>query len=296
MKIENLDTEKRNPNSLQIDRVSTEEMLRIINQEDQKIVHQIAEKLELIADAVNQGSARYKKGGRLIYIGAGTSGRLGLLDAVELVPTYGISPERAIGLIAGGNQAFVRAVEGAEDSKELAVEDLRAINLGKDDVVIGLAASGRTPYVIGGLEYANDIKALTIAISCNPRSQIGQIATIPIDVPVGPEVVTGSTRMKAGTAQKMILNMLSTGIMIKLGYVYQNLMINVQTTNEKLVDRGIRIICEATGSSRQKAADTMKLTNNEVNTAIVMIEKRLGVDQARELIKANEGALAKIID
>jgi Predicted sugar phosphate isomerase len=168
--------------------------------------------------------------------------------------------------------------------------------LGKDDVVIGLAASGRTPYVIGGLEYANDIKALTIAISCNPRSQIGQIATIPIDVPVGPEVVTGSTRMKAGTAQKMILNMLSTGIMIKLGYVYQNLMINVQTTNEKLVDRGIRIICEATGSSRQKAADTMKLTNNEVNTAIVMIEKRLGVDQARELIKANEGALAKIID
>ena len=296
MRIENLDTEKRNPNSLQIDRVSTEEMLRIINQEDQTIAQQVGEKLELIAEAVDQGSARYKKGGRLIYIGAGTSGRLGLLDAVELVPTYGISPDRAIGLIAGGNQAFVRAVEGAEDSKELAVEDLKSISLSKEDVVIGLAASGRTPYVIGGLEYANDIGALTIAISCNPQSQIGQIAIIPIDVPVGPEVVTGSTRMKAGTAQKMILNMLSTGIMIKLGYVYQNLMINVQTTNEKLVDRGIRIICEATGSSRQKAAETMKLTNNEVNTAIVMIEKRLDVDQARTLIKDNEGALAKIID
>ena len=296
MRIENLDTEKRNPNSLQIDRVSTEEMLRIINQEDQTIAQQVGEKLELIAEAVDQGSARYKKGGRLIYIGAGTSGRLGLLDAVELVPTYGISPDRAIGLIAGGNQAFVRAVEGAEDSKELAVEDLKSISLSKEDVVIGLAASGRTPYVIGGLEYANDIGALTIAISCNPQSQIGQIAIIPIDVPVGPEVVTGSTRMKAGTAQKMILNMLSTGIMIKLGYVYQNLMINVQTTNEKLVDRGIRIICEATGSSRQKAAETMKLTNNEVNTAIVMIEKKLDVDQARTLIKDNEGALAKIID
>ncbi|EOH90342.1 N-acetylmuramic acid 6-phosphate etherase [Enterococcus asini ATCC 700915] len=296
MRIENLDTEKRNPNSLQIDRVSTAEMLRIINQEDQTIAQQVGEKLELIAEAVDQGSARYKKGGRLIYIGAGTSGRLGLLDAVELVPTYGISPDRAIGLIAGGNQAFVRAVEGAEDSKELAVEDLKAISLSKEDVVIGLAASGRTPYVIGGLEYANDIGALTIAISCNPQSQIGQIAIIPIDVPVGPEVVTGSTRMKAGTAQKMILNMISTGIMIKLGYVYQNLMINVQTTNEKLVDRGIRIICEATGSSRQKAAETMKLTNNEVNTAIVMIEKKLDVDQARTLIKDNEGALAKIID
>lgn len=296
MRIENLDTEKRNPNSLQIDRVSTEEMLRIINQEDQTIAQQVGEKLELIAEAVDQGSARYKKGGRLIYIGAGTSGRLGLLDAVELVPTYGISPDRAIGLIAGGNQAFVRAVEGAEDSKELAVEDLKSISLSKEDVVIGLAASGRTPYVIGGLEYANDIGALTIAISCNPQSQIGQIAIIPIDVPVGPEVVTGSTRMKAGTAQKMILNMISTGIMIKLGYVYQNLMINVQTTNEKLVDRGIRIICEATGSSRQKAAETMKLTNNEVNTAIVMIEKKLDVDQARTLIKDNEGALAKIID
>ena len=296
MRIENLDTEKRNPNSLQIDRVSTEEMLRIINQEDQTIAQQVGEKLELIAEAVDQGSARYKKGGRLIYIGAGTSGRLGLLDAVELVPTYGISPDRAIGLIAGGNQAFVRAVEGAEDSKELAVEDLKSISLSKEGVVIGLAASGRTPYVIGGLEYANDIGALTIAISCNPQSQIGQIAIIPIDVPVGPEVVTGSTRMKAGTAQKMILNMLSTGIMIKLGYVYQNLMINVQTTNEKLVDRGIRIICEATGSSRQKAAETMKLTNNEVNTAIVMIEKKLDVDQARTLIKDNEGALAKIID
>lgn len=296
MRIENLDTEKRNPNSLQIDRVSTEEMLRIINQEDQTIAQQVGEKLELIAEAVDQGSACYKKGGRLIYIGAGTSGRLGLLDAVELVPTYGISPDRAIGLIAGGNQAFVRAVEGAEDSKELAVEDLKAISLSKEDVVIGLAASGRTPYVIGGLEYANDIGALTIAISCNPQSQIGQIAIIPIDVPVGPEVVTGSTRMKAGTAQKMILNMISTGIMIKLGYVYQNLMINVQTTNEKLVDRGIRIICEATGSSRQKASETMKLTNNEVNTAIVMIEKKLDVDQARTLIKDNEGALAKIID
>lgn len=296
MEIENLETEKRNPNSLHIDRVSTQEMLRIINSEDQKVAQLIAEKLDLIAEAVEKATLRYKDGGRLIYIGAGTSGRLGVLDAVELVPTYGISPMRAIGLIAGGDKAFLKAVEGAEDSEKLGVNDLKENKLDKKDIVIGLAASGRTPYVIGGLTYANEIGALTISISCNQNSIIGKVAAIGIDVPVGPEVVTGSTRMKAGSAQKMILNMFSTGVMIKLGYVYQNLMINVQTTNEKLVDRGVRIICEATGTSRQKAIEVMKLTENQVNTAIVMIKKNVDVNKARNLINTHDGNLAKIID
>lgn len=296
MEIENLDTEQRNQNSLAIDRVSTKEMLAIINEEDQKVARFIAEKMDLIAEAVDQAAEKYRQGGRLIYIGAGTSGRLGFLDAVELVPTYGVAPSRAIGLIAGGNQAFVKAVEGAEDSQELAVTDLQEITLTEQDIVIGLAASGRTPYVVGGLNYANELGALTIAISCNQGSEIGQIAKIGIDVPVGPEVVTGSTRMKAGTAQKMIVNMLSTGIMIKLGYVYQNLMINVQTTNIKLVDRGIRIISDATGVSYDIAADAMRAADNEVSTAIVMLAKDVSVKTARELIAANDGALAKIID
>lgn len=296
MEIENLDTEQRNQNSLAIDRVSTKEMLAIINEEDQKVARFIAEKMDLIAEAVDQAAEKYRQGGRLIYIGAGTSGRLGFLDAVELVPTYGVAPSRAIGLIAGGNQAFVKAVEGAEDSQELAVTDLQEITLTEQDIVIGLAASGRTPYVVGGLNYANELGALTIAISCSQGSEIGQIAKIGIDVPVGPEVVTGSTRMKAGTAQKMIVNMLSTGIMIKLGYVYQNLMINVQTTNIKLVDRGIRIISDTTGVLPEIAADAMRAADNEVSTAIVMLAKDVSVKTARELIAANDGALAKIID
>ncbi|MGX7172835.1 N-acetylmuramic acid 6-phosphate etherase [Enterococcus ratti] len=296
MEMENLDTEQRNQNSLNIDRVSTKEMLRIINEEDKKVAEVVADKIDLISKAVDLAVKRYRQGGRLIYIGAGTSGRLGFLDAVELVPTYGVSPARTIGLIAGGSQALIKAVEGAEDSIELAVKDLRSVALTKQDVVIGLAASGRTPYVAGGLRYANDKGALTIAVSCSQNSQISQIAKIGIDVPVGAEVVTGSTRMKAGTAQKMTINMLSTGIMIQLGFVYQNLMINVQPTNHKLVDRGIRIIRDATGVSQQAAAKAMHQCGNEVNTAIVMLAKGVSVDTARNLIAANDGALAKIID
>lgn len=256
MSIKDLTTEQRNPNTMNLDTTSTLEMVQTINQEDQKVAQAVATQDKVIAQAIDQAAERYNKGGRLIYIGAGTSGRLGVLDAAELVPTYGVDPKRAIGIIAGN--AMNQAVEGAEDSPELAKRDLQKIKLSSNDVVIGLAASGRTPYVIGGLEYANQIGALTIAIACVKNSKIGSLAKIAIEAVVGPEVVTGSTRMKAGTAQKMILNMLSTGIMVKEGKVYQNVMINVLPTNEKLINRAIRIIMTVTNTDEKIAATALK--------------------------------------
>lgn len=296
MDIAKLNTEQRNPASQNIDRVPTLKMVEIVNNEDAKIAGAIRAHLDDIAKAIDAASVRYKKGGRLIYIGAGTSGRLGILDATELVPTFGITHERAFGLIAGGQEAMFNAVEGAEDDPNLGRDDLKDTRLSSNDIVIGIAASGRTPYVIGGLEYAQTIGALTIAISCNVGSEISTHADIPIEVPVGPEVVTGSTRMKAGTAQKMILNMLSTGVMIKNGKVYENLMINVQPTNSKLVDRGARIISQATGVSQEKAAETLHEADNQVNVAIVMIKRGLSAEQSQKLIHKSGGLLSKFLD
>lgn len=258
MSIADLTTEQRNPASMHIDTMTTPEIVALINHEDAKIAPAIATQTAQIAAAIDEASQRYNRGGRLIYAGAGTSGRLGVLDAAELVPTYGIPPERAVGLIAGGMGAMFKSVEGAEDSAELAEHDLRKLNLNANDTVIGIAASGRTPYAIGALTYAQQVKALAISVTCVAASLLADHADIAIAPVVGPEVITGSTRMKAGTAQKMVLNMLSTGVMIRAGKVFGNLMIDVLPTNAKLVDRAQRIIAETTGVSATRAASLLE--------------------------------------
>lgn len=285
MNIKDLTTEKRNSATMHIDNMSTLDMVKTINKEDQKVAEAVGTQEEQIAQAIDMASKKYHDGGRLIYIGAGTSGRLGILDAVELVPTYGISPDRAIGLIAGGKTAMYLAVEGAEDSESLAAEDLGKLNLTSKDVVLGLAASGRTPYVIGGLDYAQKIGAGTISIACVNNSLIGKHAEIAIEAVVGPEVITGSTRMKAGTAQKMILNTISTGVMIKQGKVYQNVMIDVLPTNKKLVNRAIRIITSVTNVSIEQAKDVLLKADKNVGLAIVMAKTGLNSDDASKLLE-----------
>ena len=251
--LETLATEQPNSHSQHIDSVSTEDMLRIINEEDHKVADAVGAIIPAIAKAVDTIADKLRHGGRLFYMGSGTSGRLGILDAVECPPTYSTDPERIQGLIAGGYEAIFRAKEGAEDSPELGRQDLMAKNLTAADVVVGLSASGRTPYVVGGLTYAASVGAATIAIDCSPHSAIGRCADIDLCAIVGPEVVTGSTRMKAGTAQKMIANMLSTGAMIRLGKVYGNLMVDVKSSNQKLEERARRIVMTATGCSRHNS-------------------------------------------
>ena len=284
MKLKQLITEARNPASTHIDTMSTINMVKTINAEDQKVAQAVAKQNETIALAIDQAAEKFADGGRLIYIGAGTSGRLGVLDATELVPTYGIEPKRAVGLIAGGKEALFTAVEGAEDSMTLGINDLQKIKLTADDIVIGIAASGRTPYVVGGLKYAKRSHALTIAIACVSKSVIGQNADIAIEAVVGPEVITGSTRMKAGTAQKMILNMISTGVMIKQGKVYQNVMIDVQPTNDKLIDRASRIISETAAITLKEAQTYLRLAGNNVAVAIVMAKTGKNKIEAAQLL------------
>lgn len=239
-------TENRNINTMDIDKISTVEMLEKINNEDKNVPLAVKKEIPQIAELIEKAVERMRKGGRIIYIGAGTSGRLGVLDASECPPTYGVEPELVQGVIAGGEEAMFKAKEGAEDSEELAVLDLKERNLNKKDIVIGIAASGRTPYVIGALKFAKENGALTASISCNKNSPIAKEADIEIAPVVGAEVVTGSTRMKSGTAQKLVLNMISTGVMIKLGKVYENLMVDVKATNAKLVERSKKIVMEAT--------------------------------------------------
>lgn len=296
MNIKDLTTEKRNSATMHIDNMSTLDMVKTINKEDQKVAEAVGTQEEQIAQAIDMASKKYHDGGRLIYIGAGTSGRLGILDAVELVPTYGISPDRAIGLIAGGKTAMYLAVEGAEDSESLAAEDLGKLNLTSKDVVLGLAASGRTPYVIGGLDYAQKIGAGTISIACVNNSLIGKHAEIAIEAVVGPEVITGSTRMKAGTAQKMILNTISTGIMIKQGKVYQNVMIDVLPTNKKLVNRAIRIITSVTNVSIEQAKDVLLKADKNVGLAIVMAKTGLNSDDASKLLEKNNNNVSQVLN
>ncbi|MCU9814776.1 N-acetylmuramic acid 6-phosphate etherase [Paraclostridium sp. AKS73] len=295
LNLSKLTTESRNQNTLNIDKVSTLEMVKMINEEDKKVANAIEIELPQIAEAIDGIVERMQKGGRLIYIGAGTSGRLGILDASECPPTYGVSEELVQGLIAGGQEAIFRAKEGAEDSKELAVLDLKDKSLNENDTVVGIAASGRTPYVIGGLEYANEIGALTISVTCNADSEVAKEAKIAISPVVGAEVVTGSTRLKSGTAQKLVLNMLSTGSMIKMGKVYGNLMVDVKATNEKLVERSKKIVCEATGVSFKEAETILNETGFDVKLSIFMILSNLEKEEAKVILEMNNGYIAKAL-
>lgn len=281
-------TEQRNSASTNLDQMSIPEMMQLMNEEDQNAVTAVSKIISELEPLIEEVVKSFKKNGRLIYIGAGTSGRLGILDAVECVPTFGTSSEQVIGVIAGGDTAIKDAVEGAEDLPELGVADLKALNLTDIDVVIGIAASGRTPYVIGALKYANEIGAVTGALSNNANTAISALADYPIEVIVGPEVLTGSTRMKAGTSQKLVLNMISTISMVKIGKVYENLMVDVQATNEKLVDRSIRIIVEITGASYAEAEHVFDEAG-AVKTGIVMILADATKDAAETALEHTDG-------
>jgi len=293
--LNDLVTESVNENSKNIDRVSTEEMIEIINNEDKKVAFAVEKEKEKIAAAVDLISDALKNDGRLIYMGAGTSGRLGILDASECPPTYGVSSELVQGLIAGGEEAIRNSIENAEDSKEEAVKHLQEIEFSQSDFLVGIAASGTTPYVIGGLEYAKELGAKTAALSCNPDSKIADIADISIAPVVGPEVVTGSTRMKAGTAQKMVLNMLSTAVMIKLGKVYKNYMVDLQVKNNKLAERAKNMIMEVSEVSYEKAENYLEKTDYNVKLAIMMLNSGLEKDKASRELKKYEGRLAEAI-
>ncbi|HEN3332927.1 TPA: N-acetylmuramic acid 6-phosphate etherase [Yersinia enterocolitica] len=284
-------SESRNPATMDLDTLSTLEMLTRINDEDRKVPEAIRLVIPQIAQAVDLAAKALRDGGRLIYLGAGTSGRLGVLDASECPSTFGVPHGRIIGLIAGGPGALLKAVEGAEDDASLGERDLRDLQLTATDMVVGLAASGRTPYVIGALRFARQLGCPTAAISCNPDSPIAQEALVAISPVVGPEALTGSTRMKSGTAQKLVLNMLSTGAMVKLGKVYQNLMVDVKATNVKLVDRACRIVVEATGASRAEAENALSQTEFEVKPAILMILKGVSAEQARLDLQQHNGYL-----
>lgn len=295
MNLEGLTTEARNEATKKIDQVSTLEMVTLINQEDQKVAQAIEKVLPQIAAAIDAAAERFKKGGRLIYCGAGTSGRLGALDAIELTPTYSVSPERAFGILAGGEKAMYQAIEGAEDSKELAIEDLTQHQLTARDVVIAIAASGRTPYAVSAIEYGKKVGALTISVTCNNQSPMNQLAEIGIAPIVGPEVITGSTRMKAGSVQKMVLNMFSTGIMVKVGNIYQNLMVNVQPTNEKLMQRATNIIKEAAEIEESQAKEYLEAAQLEVAPAIVMAKAHVDFQKAKQLLAEHDGRISEVL-
>ncbi len=294
--LKKLETELVNDKTVNIDKVSTIEMLKLINNEDQTIASQVEKKLDVIAKAVDIISDAFKKGGRLIYMGAGTSGRLGVLDASECPPTFGVDSNLVVGLIAGGLEATYSAKEGAEDVTQFGIDDLKAINLNANDVVCGIAASGRTPYVIGGLNYALELGCKTLSVCCVSDAEISKYATIAIEVLVYGEVVTGSTRLKAGTAQKMVLNMLSTGAMIKTGKVYNNLMVNVKPTNDKLIERAIGIIEKCTLEDKDICRKYLELANKNVTLAIFMIKTKLEKEKAQEILDRNYNVLAMALE
>ena len=287
--LEILSTETPNVSTENLDLMSSLEFVKVMNDENLNVFRAIDKALPNIAAAVDIVAAAFNAGGRLFYAGAGTSGRLGLMDAVECVPTFGVSADMVVGLIAGGDNAFVKAAEGAEDSLTLCVDDLKARGFCDRDVFCGIAASGRTPYVIGGLDYANSIGAQTIAIACNTDTAIGKKAKVAIEVDAGSEVLTGSTRLKAGTVQKIILNMISTGAMIQTGKVYKNLMVYVLTTNEKLVARARRIVMRAAGVDYATADAALKVTTNKAKPAIVMLLNKCGFEEATAILAKNGG-------
>ncbi|MGF1910487.1 N-acetylmuramic acid 6-phosphate etherase [Vibrio kasasachensis] len=294
--LSHLVSEGRNPDTMDIDLLSSLEIITRINQQDKLVPLAVEKVLPEIAQAIDKITEAFKAGGRLIYMGAGTSGRLGVLDASECPPTFGVSDKMVIGLIAGGPEAILKAKEGAEDSLELGVEDLKNINFNTKDVVVGIAASGRTPYVIGALRYANQLGATTVALSCNPDSAIATEAQIAISPVVGPEALTGSTRLKSGTAQKLVLNMMSTASMIRLGKSYQNLMVDVKATNEKLVARAARIVMQATECDKSVATQALEKTCCDVKLAILMILTGMDIDTAKLQLIEKEGFLRRAVE
>ena len=289
-------TEARNPLTTGLDSLSAIEIVQLINSEDAKIALAVAAVSEPIAEAIDIIANRLSKGGRLIYMGAGTSGRLGVLDAVECPPTFNTEPELVVGLIAGGPEGLLRAVEGAEDSQAMGRKDLQSLALNNHDVVVGIAASGRTPYVIGGLDYARQVGAFTIGFSCNQDAELQNHADLNIIPVVGPEVLSGSTRLKGGTATKMVLNMLTTGAMVRMGKTYSNLMVDVRATNEKLAERAQRIVKELTDCTPAEAGELLERCDGEVKTAIVSRNLSLSPDAARTRIKSVDGHLRRALE
>ncbi|QIK57531.1 N-acetylmuramic acid 6-phosphate etherase [Erysipelothrix sp. HDW6A] len=294
--ISKIGTEQQNVNTMNIDRLDTLSMVQLINREDQAVIDAVSEASEQIANAVDAIYETIHNGGRLVYIGAGTSGRLGVLDASEVLPTYGVGEEAVIGLIAGGDRALRHPVENAEDSTTMIVDDLKNINFNEKDILCAIASSGRTPYCIGGIHYAKSLGAQTVSIACVADSEVGKLVDYPIEAVVGQEVVTGSTRMKSGSATKMILNILSTTTMIKMGKVYGNLMVDVRTSNEKLIERAKTIIIRATGVAYDVAEDVLEKSNNHVKTAIVMIKTDSNYEEAKTLLANNDDRIADAVD
>ena len=293
--LKNIATEQRNPATLHIDELETVDMVRLMNREDARVAEAVEKVCPAIARAVDVIAQRLANGGRLIYIGCGTSGRLGILDAVECPPTFSVDPEMVKGVIAGGEGAVFRAVEGAEDRREMGEEDLKKTGFCEKDVLCGLAAGGRTPYVLGAMEYARKVGAPVIAVTCCPGSEIDRAADIAISPVPGPEVITGSTRLKSGTAQKMISNMLSTCSMIKLGKVYGNLMVDVKPSNEKLRARAERIVCEAAGCGADEAKKALNACGYRCKTAIVMLARNVEADEADALLLRADGHIARAL-
>ena len=298
MKIDltNMVTESRNQASLEIDTLSTIEMLTVINAEDKKVAVAVEQTLPEIAKVVDATASAFQKGGRLIYTGAGTSGRLGILDASECPPTFGSNPGQVVGIIAGGKKAILKAVENAEDNAVLGAQDLKDIKLNENDVLVGIAASGRTPYVLGAMQYALSVGATVATVSCNPNSPMTELAQISITPVVGPEVVTGSSRLKAGTAQKLVLNMITTGAMIRVGKVFGNLMVDVEATNAKLVQRQVNIVVQATDCEIKAAENALSQCSNHCKTAIIMILLNIDVASAKTKLNENNGFIRQALN
>lgn len=292
IELDKIATEQRNPATEHIDEASTMEIVTLMNNEDQKVAVAVERVLPEIAKAVDVLSSALENGGRMIYCGCGTSGRLGVLDAAECLPTFRADSSMVDALIAGGLQAMTRAVEDAEDNFEQGKAELQKLNFSSKDVLIGIAASGRTPYVLGAISYAKELGARTVGVSCCKGSQVDILADIGISPEPGPEVITGSTRLKSGTAQKMVLNMLSTATMIKLGKVYGNLMVDVKATNKKLIERCVQIVCTATGVSAELAYDTLQSCSYSAKTAILMIERNVDAATAERMLAHSKGHIA----
>lgn len=295
LNLNGLDTESRNEKTMHLDEMSPLEIVSVMNEEDGKVIAAVRSQLANIAKAVEHTSNSLRQGGRIVYIGAGTSGRLGVLDAVECPPTFGVDEGMVVGLIAGGEKAFVRAKEGAEDSTELGAQDLQEITLNKNDTLVGLAASGRTPYVIGAMKYARSIGCITISVSCNNASEISALADVPIELLTGPEILTGSTRLKAGTAEKMVLNMISTASMIEIGKVYKNLMVDVKQTNHKLACRAENIVMQATGCSRETAQAELQNAKGAVKPAITKLLLNTSLEEAEQYLTSAGGKVKKAL-
>ncbi|MCH9654663.1 MAG: N-acetylmuramic acid 6-phosphate etherase [Planctomycetes bacterium] len=294
--LDHLTTEQRNPASDRIDSMSSLEIVQLMNEEDAKIAVAVNKEARTIASAIDLITDAFLNGGRLVYMGAGTSGRLGVLDASECPPTFNSLPEQVVGLIAGGKQALTNAIEGAEDRPEFAIADLKELGLSQKDVLVGIATSGRTPYVIAGLKYAQERGAQAIAVTCNQENQLAEVSNLTICPIVGPEVVTGSTRLKAGTATKMVLNMLTTGAMVRIGKTYGNLMVDLRATNNKLVNRSLRILMGFTNLPREEAETVLEECNGELKTAIVHAKRGVSPETARELLKEKDGHLRQVLE